>query len=361
MSRHAAPARKRARVLTIAAAAAVVLLTLTAAAVATTAGGQIGCDPGVSIELKPDGTWRCMAPDSPTPTPSATQTPSPSPSPTVQPSPSDSPTATTPPATTPPAPSPTTSGPQVNCLAAPARCGFPDALSTGPTSGLTVSTRTNYSTANETIVNTEIRGCVEIRAANVTFRNVLFNGPGCFFPVRLWSGSVTIEDAEMTCGNQSGSSGFVNTGSGTAVLRRVEIHNCENGLSVPGNTQVYDSWIHVNMGLPAHTDGAQFDQGASNIVFSHNVIDSRGDTTSAIIMWTESNPQNSNVLITGNLMAGGAYTIYCPRQGPVTNVRITNNRFGPFSFGSSNECTGDHVTEWSGNVVDATGAVLKAA
>jgi hypothetical protein len=303
---------------------------------------------------------------SPSPTPSATQSPSPSPSPTVQPSPTVTPTATTAPPTTPPAttppPSPSPTGTQTNCVANPGACGYPDALSTGPAGALTVSTRTQYATAGETIVNTEIRGCVEVRAANVTFRNAAFIG-SCFWTVRVYSGSVTIEDAEISCQDTPGSSGFVNTSSsgGTAVLRRVDIHDCENGLSVPGNTTVADSWIHslYDQGS-AHTDGSQFDQGASNIRYEHNTIDARGNTTSAIIMWDEGDPQNANVTIVNNLMAGGSFTLYCGRSGTAVNVAITNNRFGPFTFGYANACnSGGEV--WSGNVRDSDGAVLAAA
>ncbi len=65
-------------------------------------------------------------------------------------------------------------------------------------------------------------------------------------------------------------------------------------------------------------------------------------------------------MIENNLLAGGTYSLYCPRQGPVDNVRITNNRFGTFEYGYANSCTGNHVTEWAGNVRDSTGVTLAA-
>jgi hypothetical protein len=76
-------------------------------------------------------------------------------------------------------------------------------------------------------------------------------------------------------------------------------------------------------------------------------------------MWDEDNPQNSNVLITNNrlLCAGNAFAIYTARQGTVTNVRVTNNRMVPGSYGY-NGGNGSLVTDGSGNVNDLTGAPI---
>jgi hypothetical protein len=294
---------------------------------------------------------------SPSPSPSGTQSPSPLPSPTVQPSPSVSPTATTPPATTPP-PSPTPTGTLTNCVADPGRCGFPDASSTGPSGPLTVSTRTSYATAGETIANVQINGCTVVRAAGVTFRNVLFNATGCFWGVQSLSSGLSIVDSEITCSGNNG------TGIGSAgfSLLRVDIHNCENGLDVGSNASLVDSWIHdMETDNGAHTDGVQIGQGSSNLVFRHNTIAMAAPgATSAIISWDEqAGPQQQGVVIDANLLSGGTYTLYCPRYD-TSDTRVTNNRFGPYEYGSSNACTGSHVSAWSGNVIDATGAPLAA-
>lgn len=292
---------------------------------------------------------------SPSPSPSPTATPSPTVVPTT-PAPTTPPPTPSPTATTTPAPSP--SG--VDCLHRLAACGFPNADNTGTVPGVTLvnSTRTTYATSGELIRNMNIQGCVEVQAANVTFRNVRIAAP-CFWAVRSFAPGTLFEDVEITCNDTPGSNGYSNGSGGSVTLRRADIHGCENGLNVPGNTIVTDTWIHdLFDGGDAHTDGAQFNQGASNINFTHNTIDVRGNTTSAIIQWDEGNPQNSNVLISRNLLAGGAYTLYCARQGPVTNVRILDNRFVPGAFGYANSCVGNHVTLWSGNVLDSTGATV---
>jgi hypothetical protein len=187
---------------------------------------------------------------------------------------------------------------------------------------------------------------------------VFFNGNGCFYAVRNFSTNLQVFDSEATCGGANGTA-FVES---SISLTRVDIHNCENGLSISGSVLVQDSWIH-NMVTAngAHTDGAQFNQGATDITFRHNTINvgPGNGATSAIIMWDEqAGPQNARVSIDNNLMAWGTYTIYCGRFGTVDNIRVTNNRFGPFEFGYANNCHNGET--WFGNVRDSDGATLVA-
>jgi hypothetical protein len=75
--------------------------------------------------------------------------------------------------------------------------------------------------------------------------------------------------------------------------------------------------------------------------------------TSAII----SNPSlNSNVTVQNNLLSGGAYTLYCPRDTS-TNYRVLSNRFTrAYAYGPTDACA--QVAQFSGNVWDDTGATL---
>lgn len=215
-----------------------------------------------------------------------------------------------------------------------------------------------FSTPGQTVANTRINGCTQVRAANVTFRNVLFNGNGCFWALQNFSTNLQVIDSEVTCGGFNGTA----VGSSSLTLTRVDIHGCENGLNVSGSTLVQDTWIHNMNGSQggAHTDGAQFNQGATDITFRHNTINvgPGNGATSAIIMWDEGGSQNKRVSIDNNLMAWGTYTLYCGREGVIDNIRITNNRFGPFEFGYANACNSGET--WFGNLNDANGAVLPA-
>jgi hypothetical protein len=248
------------------------------------------------------------------------------------------------------------------CVTGPSRCGFPDASNTGPSGSLAVSTRTQYQTAGEVVRDVEIRGCVDVRAANVTFRNVRFVGNGCHYLVRNSSSGLRIEDSEGNCNNGPNSA---MAGPGGFTVVRTDIHHCENGFDVQANNvTVQDSYIHdLYDGGDSHTDGMQFGQGASNITVAHNSIIVSMRATSAIIMWDEGGAQNANVTIANNLFSGANYTLRCARYGSSTNVYVTGNRFGPnvSGYDKTDSCTGGHVTSWSGNVLDANGAALAAS
>src|SRR5215471_4151642 len=93
--------------------------------------------------------------------------------------------------------------------------------------------------------------------------------------------------------------------------------------------------------------------GGAHIVVQHNTIFNPGGTPAII-----SNPdQNSDVLIDSNLLGGGAFTLYCPRDSSV-NFRVTNNRFSTLftpqsgAYGPWDAC--EKVALLSNNVWDAT-------
>lgn len=309
-------------------------------ALAAALAGQYNC---TMVDQANGFTLTCVTPGS---TPSPSTSASASATPTASPSPS---TSTTPPAG------------GNNCQAAPGRCGFPDAISTGPTSAagtVVLNGNQTYSAAGQTVANTTINGCTVVRAANVTFRNVKFNANGCFWGVQSQSTGLSIVDSEITCGGANGTA----IGSDGFALLRVDIHNCENGMDVGSNASLVDSWIHdMETDGGAHTDGAQIGQGSHDLTFRHNTIAMAAPgATSAIISWNEGGTQQQRVVIDNNLMSGGTYTLYCPRQG-VSDTKVTNNRFGTYEYGYANACTGSHVSAWSGNVRDSNGAALGVA
>ena len=100
-----------------------------------------------------------------------------------------------------------------------------------------------------------------------------------------------------------------------------------------------DSYIHdLYNSAEAHTDGIQFAAGHSstarscagvlNVTIRHNTIYGMGADgsfgTSAII---SNSGGDTNVLIENNLLAGGAYTLYCEQRATGVNYRVLNNRF----------------------------------
>jgi hypothetical protein len=248
--------------------------------------------------------------------------------------------------------------PKSGCAAKPSTCGFPDATNTGVPAGTALTTIGNdysISTAGAVITGKLINGCVEVHAANVTIRNSRIVGDGCFYAVRNFSTGLRLENDEITCGNSAGTG--VTADNFTMV--KSQVTGCENGFNVSGTVTVQDSWIHdLYIASGTHTDGAQFNQGAGSVNFTHNSIVLRDEANSAIIMWDEGNPQNHDVTITNNLFSGGGYTLYCPRNN-TSNVQVTNNRFGSSGYAPMNGCTSGHVANASGNTLDANGAPLQ--
>jgi hypothetical protein len=107
-----------------------------------------------------------------------------------------------------------------------------------------------------------------------------------------------------------------------------------------------------------HFEDGQVVPGSRNLTIVHNTIFGTGDDggfgTSAII---SNKSGDTNVLIQNNLMAGGAYTLYC-EGAKGSNYRVLDNHFSTrFKssvgyFGISSECSDETQ---SGNVIDETG------
>ncbi|MBN1171339.1 MAG: right-handed parallel beta-helix repeat-containing protein [Micromonosporaceae bacterium] len=245
---------------------------------------------------------------------------------------------------------------QHNCGSRLSECGFPDATTTGVPAGtpLTVVVgNVTVTTAGAVIDGQDIQGCVAVEAPNVTIRRSKIT---CreFWAVRSFAdtytgGGLLLEDVEIDCGKSNSTA----VGSYGFVARRVNVHDCENGFDIGNTATVVDSYIHSPFeGVDGHTDGIQLSGGA-HITISHNTILNPGGT-SAII----SHPaNNSDVVISNNLLAGGAYTLYCPEETS-ERFRVFDNRFGTtYSktsgvFGPWVYC--DKVAESQGNVWDST-------
>jgi hypothetical protein len=277
-------------------------------------------------------------------TPVPTTATSPALPPTVPPT-TAAPQPTTAPPTTPPVTIPANA---TKCMAKPSVCGYPDATNTGVPAGTAltvVNGGMTISTAGAVVEGRDIRGCVRVTAPNVTIRKSKISCNDNYAILQqLTTGTLTVEDSEVNCQNSSGTA----IGYNNFAARRLNISGCENGFDVDNNALIADSWIRVT--APDHSDGIQLNAG-SHITIQHNTI-TNAIGTSAIISHPDG---NSDVLIQNNLLAGGAYTLYCPEDRS-TNFRVIGNRFSRslFStvgvFGPWEDC--DKVAVNSGNVFD---------
>lgn len=276
---------------------------------------------------------------------------------------------------------------------------YPDTTNTGVPAGtsLTAYSGANPVTVNNTIIDSKtISATLEIRASGVVIKNsriqvsdtfaILLDDSNAGFS--NWS--VTVQDSEIDCGGDPPGGVNNSTALGSAFItgRRLNIHGCENGGDVNQSFDVQDSYIHDLRqcsaaecgGDGSHTDGFQMSSchftpagsatcvsGVLNVTIKHNTIYSMKTgagtpeateafyTTSAII----SNPSgDTNVLIQNNILAGGAFTLYCEQSSTGTNYQVLDNRFSTrFKstigfFGPSSGCADETK---SGNVYHETG------
>jgi hypothetical protein len=225
---------------------------------------------------------------------------------------------------------------------------------------LTVLSGNQKITRDGTVIDRkDIRGCVEIAAPRVTIRRSRIACSGFYvvssFPEEYSGGGAQLQDVEISCLNSNG------TGVGYYGLTalRVNVHSCENGFDIDNTMTVRDSYIHdPHNTAENHADGIQLNAGGK-IVISHNTI-FVPKATSAII----SHPTgNSNVLVSDNLLGGGAYTLYCPHDSS-SDYRVIDNRFSTLdspkggAYGPWTDCAKAAVV--TGNVWDATLKAMRA-
>jgi hypothetical protein len=221
--------------------------------------------------------------------------------------------------------------------------GFPNAASTGVPDGTTLSAYTGPSTITKagTVIDAKkITTCLVIKADDVTIKNSLLQSGSCFFNILSDAGNtgLTLTDIEIDGQNNNSGDSAVNGGGYTCL--RCDVHGTVDGFKAQSNVVIRDSYIHdLAVGNDAHNDGIQT-LGTTSLKILHNRIVIAGSATSAIILSTNAADQIRNVQIDGNLLGGGAYTVYGGYDSPavagkVSNIAITNNRFTTAIFPKS--------------------------
>jgi len=281
-----------------------------------------------------------------------------------------------------------------NCAPNPSSCGFPDATSTGVPAGTKLLTVPGQISSGpgwyfdsrgwvEVNVNgTNLSGLyipytLDISANNVTVNHVkvVTSGQSSFgVSVRHTSG-VTIENSTIS---------GVNTGAGRLMVGVKDIYADSAGLQVLSNNismastgvqqesgLVQGNYIH-NFGYNTgdHLNGVTSNGGATALLtVNHNTIFTNYPQTDAISLFEDFGAQTNRV-ISNNLLAGGAYTIYAGQNagGPTaTKIKVTGNRIATTLYangGYYGPATGYNHTgagnTWTSNVWDASSATIAA-
>ena len=245
-------------------------------------------------------------------------TPSPTAVPTTTP-----PVTTPPPTTVPPTTVPPTTPPAqtTNCLPVPSACGFPDATNTGVPAGWspiqTVNGDMSVTTAGATLDGWDIHGCLDISAPNVTIRN---SRVGCaVWSINARGTGLLLDHVTVSCGGTAGK-GVVGV-TFTAVA--LDVSGCEDGFYIdPAGATIRDSYVHdLFHASGAHTDSVQVVAGGQ-VVVDHNTLENPDPQGSSVISADTTDVRD--VIVRGNLLAGGGYSMRCPDQGHGTNVQVVS-------------------------------------
>ncbi|HSX00834.1 MAG TPA: hypothetical protein VLF67_01215, partial [Candidatus Saccharimonas sp.] len=320
--------------------------------------------------------------------------------------PSATPTPTPVPTATPtPTPTPTPSGscalpnyPNASCTGVPAGVALksvPGSATSGPGWAWDSADQlVNVTADNAVISGLDVTGGFYVTGTGVTIKNskaysILTAGnarychvdedsylktlTGCTngFANAASDPRLTIQDVEIDCHGAPGHTGTA-IGDRNMNIYRVNIHGCENGFDVDSYVIIQDSYIHdlynSIVGDP-HTDGLQSGVG-SYLTITHNLFygfdtgcvypnDGSCNGTSAInIGGQPDHATSSNTTVSYNLVAGGAYTLYCPFLAP-TNFHVTGNHFSTIysshvgEYGPTSDCANGEIN--SGNVYHQSG------
>jgi len=217
---------------------------------------------------------------------------------------------------------------------------FPDASTTGPRAGHTLRASGSLTITQDGAVvsDLDINGCVTVQAVNVVISDVRIRCSSTY-GINVKSGSVTVQYSEL---DGTGAVHVAVLGS-NYTLSHVNIHDIEDGPRLGSNVTIEDSYIHdLFRTATSHNDAMQT-TGATNITIRHNSIipATNGDPMNAAIMiGSEFNPLR-DMLIEGNYLNGGNYTILARSDLDGNNIVVRNNAFGhDYRYGTYRGATG---------------------
>jgi len=217
---------------------------------------------------------------------------------------------------------------------------WPDASNTGPPRDLELKSSgpLTIAVAGTTISGLDIQGGVTVNADNVTIEMSRISAKAwAVIKIDLHRTGIVVRDCTID-GLGAGPDGNGNQGiMGQGTFQRNNIFNVENGIVLTGRGNLIEgNFIHdLNAGGAPHYDGIQIDGGISDTVIRRNTIINSHGAAGAIMIDNEFGPV-SNIVIEGNLLAGGSYTIYSDgkfNDHPISDVSITDNHIGSGQYG----------------------------
>ncbi len=270
-----------------------------------------------------------------------------------------------------------------DCIRQPSRCGYPDATNTG------VGDRTGLrrvpqditsgpgwtwdprgwleaSTNGAVVEHLAVSGPIDVSANNVTVRNnvILVSGETWGVALRHTTNATishnTIGAVGLTPRLLVGIKDIYGDANGTTVTGN-DIAGTSTGVQM-GSGVIRDNYIHdLGMVSGDHLNGITSNGSSQRLVIEHNTVLNPHNQTDAIGLFQDFGVE-ADRLITGNLLAGGGYTIYAGdnrRFGVTHDIQVTDNRISRLYYptGGYYGPVADFDSQgvgntWSGNIWD---------
>jgi hypothetical protein len=277
----------------------------------------------------------------------------------------------------------------LNCAASPSACGFPDATTTGVSDLTTLTSVPGQATKGQgwywdprgfvevngngaTVSGLSVDGSIDVSASNatVTGNEVTNSGQSSFGISLRHVTNVTVSNNSIHGANATSGRLMVGVKDvyGDSVGTTVEANNiywAATGVQLSAGL-IDGNYIH-DMGyiFGDHVNGTTSNGGTSQLTISNNTILNNMSQTDAVSLFQDNGPQ-ANRTITGNLLAGGSYSLYAGSKpgSPATNIQVTGNVFSPTFFPKSGlygpvaYYTSGNGSTWSGNTWDNTGLTI---
>ncbi len=198
----------------------------------------------------------------------------------------------------------------------------------------------------------DVDGCMQVKAHRVTIRRTRIRCAD-WFPIRVHRGyrATLVEDVEI---DGLGVPNSIGVSGAYLTLRRVNIHAVGDGVRVGSHSLYEHNFIHdLAIGEGSHNDGMQVTGTVTNATIRGNTIVHVRRQTSAIIVKADQGPIR-DVLIEGNLLDGGTYTLYAysTQQHDTQYVTVRHNRFGRGHVYGPVATKKLQGLRWEGNVWD---------
>ena len=192
-------------------------------------------------------------------------------------------------------------------------------------------------TDNAIVENLIIDGHVEVYGKNVTVRNnqILQSGENWAVALRTTTNVVVTHNTMGVTGAPRLAVGVkdIYGDSTNATVSYNDISNASTGIQMYAGL-VERNYIHdLGMNDGDHINGFTSNLGTDPLTIRNNTILVKFNQTDAISLFQDFGVEGNRV-VTGNLIAGGGYTVYggMGSMGKSFNIQFTNNRFSTIYY-----------------------------